>query len=62
MLYDTGGGLLIQPGVRWKPNQRLTVEGFYNYINGKLNGNPTNNALSTADYVKEFTLRVGAQF
>ena len=53
---------MIQPGVRWKPNQRLTVEGFYNYINGKLNGNPTNNALSTADYVKEFTLRVGAQF
>lgn len=62
VLYDTGGGLLIQPGVRWKPNQRLTVEGFYNYVNGKLNGNPTNNALSTADYVKEFTLRVGAQF
>jgi hypothetical protein len=62
VLYDTGGGLLLQPAVRWKPNGTYTVEAFYNYVNGKLNGNPTNNALSTANYVKEFTLRVGMQF
>jgi len=62
VLYDTGGGLLLQPAVRWKPNGRYTVEMFYNYVNGKLNGNPINNALSTANYVKELTLRVGGQF
>jgi len=62
VLYDTGGGLLLQPALRWKPNGTYTVEAFYNYVNGKLNGNPTNNALSTANYVKEFTLRLGAQF
>jgi hypothetical protein len=62
VLYDTGGGLLVQPGVRWKPNGTFTVEAFYNYVNGRLNGNPTNNALSTASYVKELTLRIGAQF
>jgi hypothetical protein len=62
VLYDTGGGLLIQPALRWKPSGTFTVEAFYNYVNGKLNGNPTNNALSTANYVKEFTLRLGAQF
>lgn len=62
VLYDTGGGLLFQPAIRWKPSGTFTVEAFYNYVNGKLNGNPTNNALSTASYVKELTLRVGAQF
>ena len=62
VLYDTGGGILVQPALRWKPNGTYTVEAFYNYVNGKLNGNPTDNALSTANYVKEFTLRVGAQF
>jgi hypothetical protein len=62
VLYDTGGGILVQPALRWKPNGTYTVEAFYNYVNGKLNGNPTDNALSTANYVKEFTLRLGAQF
>ena len=62
VLYDTGGGLLLQPAVRWKPNGRYTIEAFYNYVNGKLNGNPTDNALSTANYVKELTLRIGGQF
>ena len=62
VLYDTGGGLLLQPAVRWKPNGRYTVEMFYNYVNGKLNGNPTDNALSSANYVKELTLRIGGQF
>jgi hypothetical protein len=35
---------------------------FYNYVNGNLNGNPTDNALSSANYVKELTLRIGGQF
>jgi hypothetical protein len=61
-LYDVKGGLLLQPAVRWKPNSRLTVEAFYNYINGRIGGTPTNNALSTFDYASEVTLRLGWQF
>lgn len=62
VLYDTGGGILVQPAVRWKPNGTVTVEAFYNYLNGHMRGNPNNNALSTVGHASEFVLRVGAQF
>src|SRR3546814_3834882 len=35
-LYDPRGSILVQPGLKWKPNSAWTVEGFYTYINGKL--------------------------
>jgi hypothetical protein len=60
-LYDTHGGLLVQPAVRWKPNGKLTVEAFYTYLNGTL-GEPNNNVISTIAFAKEATLRVGYQF
>jgi hypothetical protein len=47
--------------VRWKPSGNLTVEAFYNYINGHL-GKPTKNILGGVDYADELTLRVGYQF
>jgi len=62
VLYDTGGGLLLQPAVRWKPNGTFTMEAFYNYVNGTIGGNPNDNALSSADYADEFVLRLGVQF
>ncbi len=62
LLYDTKGGLLAQPALRWKPNTEFTVEAFYNYVNGSLHGNPNNNALSTFSYADELTLRLGYQF
>ncbi|HET9692758.1 MAG TPA: DUF1302 family protein [Steroidobacteraceae bacterium] len=62
VLYDMGGGLLVQPALRWKPNGTLTIEAFYNYLNGTIGGNPNDNALSTVDYADEFALRVGLQF
>lgn len=62
VLYDTGGGVLVQPALRWKPNRLVTVEAFYNYLNGHLRGNANNNALSSVGYADEFTLRVGLQF
>lgn len=62
VLYDAGGGILIQPGIRWKPNGRMVAEVFYNYVNGKLGGNPNKNALSTVDYADELTFRLSYQF
>lgn len=61
-LYDPKGGILVQPGVVWKPRGYLSVDFFYSYINGHLGGNPNNNALSTADFADEATIRVTYQF
>jgi len=61
-LYDPKGGILVQPGIVWKPRGYLSVDFFYTYINGKLGGNPNNNALSTADFADEATIRVSYQF
>jgi hypothetical protein len=61
VLYDTQGGLLVQPALRWKPNGDITVDMFYNYVNGHLSS-PNKNALSTVDYADELTLRIGYQF
>lgn len=62
VLYEPEGGLLIQPALRWKPSGAVTVEAFYNYLNGTLAGNPNSNALSTFDYADEMALRLGYQF
>lgn len=62
ILYDFGGGLYVQPAIRWKPNGTVTVEAFYNYINGTIGGNPNDNALGTFDFADEFALRIGVQF
>jgi hypothetical protein len=62
VLYDLGGGILIQPALRWKPRGEITVEAFYNFVDGGLGGNPNGNALSTADFADELALRVGYQF
>lgn len=61
-LYDPRGGILVQPGIVWKPRGYLSVDLFYSYINGKLGGNPNNNALSTVDFADEATIRVSYQF
>ncbi len=60
-LYDFKGGLLIQPAVRWKPSGNITVDLFYNYLNGHL-ASPNKNIVSTVDYADELALRVGYQF
>ncbi|MCX7062965.1 MAG: DUF1302 family protein [Nevskia sp.] len=61
-LYDVNGGLLLQPGIRWKPTGNVTADINYTYINGKVHGNPNNNALSTIGFADEITFRVGYQF
>jgi hypothetical protein len=61
VLADVRGGILAQPGLRWKPRGDMTVEGFYTYINGHL-GDPNRNAISTLDFADEFSLRLTYQF
>ena len=60
-LYDPRGGLLVQPGVKWKPAGEWTVEMFYSFID-TVHGNPNDNALSTLDFADELSLRLSYQF
>ncbi len=61
-LLDLEGGILVQPGFRWNPGSGVTVEAFYNYINGDLWGRPTDNLLSSVEWADEVTLRLSYQF
>ena len=62
-LYDVEGALLTQAAVRWRPRGPWIVEAFYNRIDGNIRGRNRNlNALSTAEWADEVTLRVGYQF
>lgn len=61
-LIDVRGGLLLQPAIRWKPRGNVSVEMFYNYLNGRLGKNPNNNIISGVDYADELTLRLTYQF
>ena len=61
-LYDPRGGILVQPGLQYKPSGHWSFDGFYTYINGHLSGNPNNNLLGGLEFANEFSLRVGYQF
>ncbi|MGO8855162.1 MAG: DUF1302 family protein [Steroidobacteraceae bacterium] len=63
-LYDTHGGILVQPAIRWKPSGGITVETFYNYLNSHLAGtnNANNNIIGTLDFASEVGVRLGYQF
>jgi hypothetical protein len=60
-LFDAQGGLLVQPSLTWKPSGDLKVQGFYNFID-TIYGNPNSNAVQTASFADEFTLRLTYQF
>ena len=63
LLYDTEGGILIQPALRWRPGGSWAIEAFYNFIDGKVRDrNPNYNALASTEWADEFTLRVGYEF
>ena len=32
VLYDVNGGVLVQPGVKWRPRDNLQLDVYYNYI------------------------------
>ncbi len=61
-LYDPRGGVLVQPGLQYKPNGHWAIDGFYNYVNDRLGSNPNRNLLGGLAFGNEFTLRVGYQF
>lgn len=61
MLYDTRGGLLVQPALKWKPSGSWSVEAFYTYLDGGLGGK-NENIIETIEWAEEFGLRVGYQF
>ncbi|MCM2311128.1 MAG: hypothetical protein NDI84_06950 [Steroidobacteraceae bacterium] len=63
-LYDTGGGLLLQPAIRWKPSGNWTAEAFYTFMDGSIGGksNENKNIMSTLDHADEISLRIGYQF
>lgn len=62
LLYDTRGGILVQPALRYAPNTSWNVELFYNFINGNLHGDDNENIMQTLEYADELCLRVGFQF
>lgn len=63
MLYDVEGGLLLQPAVRWRPGGSWGVEAFLNIVEGDTNSrSPNYNALSTADWADELTVRIAYSF
>ncbi len=64
MLYDMEGAMLLQPAVRWRPGGAWGVEAFFNHIieDGFTNRSENYNALSTAGWADEFTLRVSYSF
>lgn len=62
-LIDTQGGILVQPGVQWKPRGNMTANLYYNYINDHIWGNNSNrNLFGLIDYANEVGVRVGYQF
>ncbi|MDB5987919.1 MAG: hypothetical protein JWR16_2972 [Nevskia sp.] len=62
-LVDPYGGVLFQPGVQWKPQGNVTVNLFYNYLNGHAwGGNANKNTIHLIDFANEVGIRLGYQF
>ncbi|MES2681995.1 MAG: DUF1302 family protein [Pseudomonadota bacterium] len=62
-LIDIQGGILVQPGIQWKPRGNVTVNLFYNYINSNVwSGNKNKSFLSFIDDRDDITVRLGYQF
>lgn len=61
LLYDLQGGVFIQPTLKWKPNGAITIDAFYNYLNGQL-GNKNENIVGTLDFADEVGVRIAYQF
>lgn len=63
MLLETEGGVLIQPGYKYKPSGAVTIELFYTYIDGDTFGDTiTDSTVSTVSFADELTLRLTYAF
>jgi hypothetical protein len=58
ILYDLGGGYMIQPAVRYKPSGDWTIEAFANFLDSKDNAS----IFSTTDWSDDFSMRITYQF
>jgi hypothetical protein len=59
VLYDVNGGALIQPGLKWKPNEAWTAEVFANVT---LSDGGNDDIIDTIDWADELTFRITYQF
>lgn len=59
VLYDIEGGVLIQPGLRWRPNDKIGVDLYGTFV---VADDDNKNALSSIEYADEIFLRVSYQF
>lgn len=57
-LYDVKGGLLAQPLIKWNPGYKISVDLFYNYTDGELHGDGTDNLIRAIDFADEIGLRI----
>ena len=62
ILYDTRGGLLFQPAVKWKPSGNWNVEFYYNYLDGSLGGDENTNIIESLEFAEELGIRVAYQY
>ncbi|CAA0113442.1 DUF1302 family protein [Zhongshania aliphaticivorans] len=62
VLYDTRGGIFVQPALKWKPSGNWNVEAFYTYIDDDISSGANENIMQTFDWAEEFGLRVAYQF
>ncbi|MDT0636341.1 DUF1302 family protein [Spectribacter hydrogenooxidans] len=61
-LLDIKGGILVQPLLQWNLGNGMIAEFFYNFIDGNLYGEPTENTLSSVDWADEVAVRFKYQF
>ena len=59
VLYDLNGGALIQPNLRWKPNEEFAIELFANVL---VSDGGNDDIISTVDWADEIGLRITRQF
>lgn len=59
VLYDVRGGALVQPALRWKPNEAWTAEIFANIA---MSDGGNDDIVSTIDWADELAFRLTYQF
>lgn len=59
VLYDLNGGALIQPNVRWKPNEAFSMELFANVL---VSDGGNDDIISTVEWADEIGIRLTRQF
>lgn len=60
-LLDVEGGLLAQPLIKWNPGNSISVDLFYNFIDGALYGDGESTLTRAIDFADEIGLRISYQ-